>query len=76
MANIYKTERLVQYLYHETGVLQSFEVENALQCDAEYQGAYYDLQIAKRALPRVLFAPRQRTIDAILRYSAEMSATV
>ena len=76
MGNIYKNNQLVQYMYCETGILQSLEIERAMQRDAEYQHTYQQLQAAKRVLPSVYFAPRKKTIDAILRHSAENATVV
>ncbi len=76
MGNIYNTNRLIQFMYRETGILQSFEVENALQEDAELNRTFRELKKAKQSLPKVLFAPRKDAIDAILRYSAETAMEI
>ena len=76
MAQLYSTDQLVRFVYRETGILQSLEIENALATDAEWQSTHQNLAIAKNALPKVSFSPRNRTIDAILRYSAESARGV
>ena len=76
MGNIYNTNRLLQFMYRETGILQSFEIKNALQEDAELNRTFQELQVAKQTLPPVQFAPRKDAIDAILRYSAETAIEI
>ena len=76
MGNIYNTNRLLQFMYRETGILQSFEIENALQTDAELNRTFQELKVAKQTLPRVQFAPRKDAVDAILRYSAETAMEI
>jgi hypothetical protein len=76
MAQLYTTDQLVRFVYRETGILQSLEIENAIATDAEWQGTHHELSTAKNALPNVSFAPRQSSLDAILRYSAESARGV
>jgi hypothetical protein len=35
MAQLYTSDQLVRFVYRETGILQSLEIENALATDAE-----------------------------------------
>jgi hypothetical protein len=76
MAQLYTTDHLVRFVYRETGILQSLEIENAVATDAEWSSAHQNLSTAKQALPQVLFAPRTKTINDILRYSAESARGV
>jgi hypothetical protein len=76
MAQLYTSDQLVRFVYRETGILQSLEIENALATDAEWQRTHQNFSLAKQALPKVSFAPRNSTIDAILRYSAESARGV
>jgi hypothetical protein len=76
MGNIYTKSRLLQFMYRETGILQSFEIDCALQQDAELNRTFQQLQAAKQNLPRVQFAPRKEAIEAILRYSAETALEI
>ncbi len=76
MGNIYTKNRLLQLMYRETGILQSYEIECTLHQDAELSATFKQLQEAKQNLPRVLFAPRKASVEAILRYSSETALEI
>jgi hypothetical protein len=76
MGNIYTKNRLLQFMYRETGILQSHEIACILHQDAELNRTFAQLKQAKLLLPTVQFAPRTESVNAILRYSAETALEI
>jgi len=62
---------LTRFVYNETTVFENEQIVEALNSDNELYTQFENLQVGKRMLPKVTFAPTSRAIDNILRYSQE-----
>ena len=69
MEQNYTQENLIQFIYRETSITDSFEIANALETDLNLKSTYKELKTTVSALPRVEFFPSKSVIDNILNYS-------
>lgn len=74
MENKCTTDLLLKYLYHETTSRENNMVEDALTNNWEIYELFESLELGYRALPKVTFAPKTKTIQDILSYSREQPA--
>jgi len=72
MVNNYTSNLLLQYLYRETSLTETLEVENAISESPMTKEEYLDLREGFLGLPKVKFYPTDETMDAILQYSKKM----
>jgi len=76
MEQNYTTNLVLKYLYRETSLTQTLEIENAIEHDASTRETYNALRAGYKKLPKVLFYPKDETIANILDYSCKLSACV
>lgn len=74
MRNNFTEELLLKYLYHETSPAETQAVESALDTDWQLRERYAALEMAQQQLPKVTFAPRESTLQNILKYSSGQPA--
>lgn len=75
MEQPYTQELLVQFIYKETPVLESFEIEDAIENNKVLAFQHATLQSAFHRLPKASFVPTNQTVQRLLDYSRS-SATV
>jgi len=69
MEQPYTQEHLVQFIYKETPVLETFEIEDALENNAVLADQCATLMSAFTKLPEVKLEPTKKTILRLLDYS-------
>ena len=69
MEQPYTQEHLVQFIYKETPVLETFEIEDALENNAVLANQCATLMSAFNKLPEVKLDPSEQTILRLLDYS-------
>jgi len=69
MEQPYTQEHLVQFIYKETPVLETFEIEDALENNAVLANQCATLMSAFNKLPEVKLNPSDQTILRLLDYS-------
>ena len=69
MEQPYTQEHLVQFIYKETPVLETFEIEDALENNAVLANQCATLISAFNKLPKVELNPSDKTILRLLDYS-------
>jgi hypothetical protein len=69
MEQNYTQENLIQFIYRETSITESFEIENAIENSENLKSTYKETKLAVSALPRVQFHPSNSVIENILSYS-------
>ena len=76
MTHDYTPNMLVKYIYSETDLFETLEIENAIENDIQLKESYMTLKNGYNELPKVQFAPSQAAIDNILFFSSiqEMDA--
>ncbi len=62
---------LIRFVYNETTVFENEQIVEALNSDNELYAQFEELQVGKKMLPKVTFAPTTSAINNILRYSQE-----
>ena len=70
MAHCYTENQIIQFIYKECDLFEKLEMEFAMEDDSTMMDSVNDYLIGYKALPKVTFSPRKRSIDAILSYSA------
>jgi hypothetical protein len=73
MMKDYTSNQFLRMLYGELFVTDIFELEHNLQQDSQLHSECEALRSVKQSLPAVMFAPKQKSIDDILRYSCGSS---
>jgi len=74
MEQDYTKKLILKYLYRETSLTQTLEIENAIEHDSEIRRDYLRLKAGYKNLPKVLFYPTQETMANILDYSSKSVA--
>ena len=69
MAKHYTQNFLLRYLYKETSLTQTLEIENAISEDECIQTQFNDLKRGYKMLPKVKFYPTDAVMGRILSYS-------
>ncbi|NNE27115.1 MAG: hypothetical protein HKN09_09750 [Saprospiraceae bacterium] len=69
MKHNYTQNFLLKYLYKETKLFKTLEIENAIQEDKTVGRQYKQLLRGFRLLPKVKFYPSEKTMNAVLNYS-------
>ena len=67
-------EDLLQYLYKETSLEQTAQIEAALQTDWSLREKFEVLNSAQKRLEALKMSPSQQTIDNILNYAEKAVA--
>lgn len=71
MTHEYTPNMLVKYIYSETDLFETLEIENAIENDVQLKESYMTLKNGYNELPKVQFLPSQASIDNILLYSSQ-----
>ena len=74
MERHYTENLILKYLFRETSLTQTLEVEHSIEYDAETREIYKKLRDNLKKLPKVLFYPKDETVANILNYSSATSA--
>jgi len=74
MERHYTDNLILKYLYRETSLTQTLELENSIEHNPETRSAYLRLRKAYRDLPKVVFFPKEETVSNILTYSHQAPA--
>ena len=74
MERHYTENLILKYLFRETSLTQTLEVEHSIEYDAETREIYKKLRDSLKKLPKVLFYPKDETVANILNYSSATSA--
>ena len=69
MTHDYTPNMLVKYIYSETDIFETLEIENAIENDQMLKESYLTLKNGYRELPKAQFSPAQSSIDNILLFS-------
>ncbi len=74
MEQNYTTNLVLKYLYRETSLTQTLEIEHSIENDKDVRDVYLRLKAGYKKLPKVLFYPKDETVSNILSYSAHSPA--
>lgn len=74
MEHNYTSNLILKYLYRETSLTQTLEIEHSIENDSESKEYYKRLKAGYNNLPKVLFYPKDETVSNILSYSAHSPA--
>lgn len=74
MEQHYTDFSLLKYLYRETSLTTTLEIEDAIENDNEVRDRFQKLKKSFKQLPKVLFYPADNTISSIMDYSARTAA--
>ena len=69
MKHSYTQNFLLKYLYKETKLFKTLEIENAIREDKTVGLQYKQLLKGFKLLPKVKFYPSEETMNAVLNYS-------
>lgn len=69
MTHNYTPELLINYVYGELDIADRFELEYALENNANIRAQYLDILKSYKSIPRVMFSPQKSNINNILNYS-------
>ena len=73
MEKCYTSNTILKYLYRETSLTQTLELENSIENDSVTKEIFKNLQTGYLKLPKVLFYPKDETMGNILDYSSSLS---
>ncbi|MEM1119070.1 MAG: hypothetical protein AAGJ18_01390 [Bacteroidota bacterium] len=71
MEQTFTNNDLVKFIYKETDIFETLEIQNALTEDADLMDQYQALMGGFMELPAVTFAPAPSVLQNILKYSAK-----
>jgi hypothetical protein len=71
MAKQYTSESLLSYLYRETIPQDTRAIQRELALDAILREQFLELDMARREIPKVTFAPSNQSVLRILDYSKQ-----
>lgn len=74
MDKIYTDLSIIKYIYKETGLIERFEIEDAIENDARTRNVFQKFYRAYKMLPKVLFRPHKRVVENILNFSNSYAA--
>ena len=69
MEHTYTETHLLRFYYKECDLFEKLEMEFAMEDDSTLCDEYKDLCQTLNELPKALFSPQKKTLDAILAYS-------
>jgi hypothetical protein len=72
MIKLFTQNDLIKFLYHETSVEETKEINKALMCDSELQAMYNELKSVMGKLDRDQAEPSSSAILNILAYSRSL----
>lgn len=70
MEQSYTDNRIIKLIYGDCDLFERLETEYAIATDAAMREQYYTLYNAYKALPKVTFSPRKKTIQSILKMAS------
>ncbi len=73
MKHNYTFNFLIKFLYKETSLLRTFEIENQIDEDVAVKREFKRLKSAYNLLPKISFYPSDKTLSTILDYSQKTS---
>ncbi len=73
MERCYTTNSLLKYLYRETSLTQTLEIEHAIEHDESTRAIFKLLKAGYNSFPKVQFQPKDETLMSILKYNSETS---
>lgn len=71
MAKQYTSESLLSFLYRETIPQDTRAIQRELAVDAILREQFLELDMARREIPKVTFAPSNQSVLRILDYSKQ-----
>jgi len=71
MKQKFTLNHLIKYIYKETTVAETLEINEALLNDFQLYQQYQELLFAQRQLPKVKFDAKKSTLNSILNYSKQ-----
>jgi len=71
MKQKFTLNHLIKYIYKETTVAETLEINKALLKDFQLFQEYQELLFAHRQLPKVKFDAKTSTLNSILNYSKQ-----
>lgn len=71
MKQTFTNNDLVRFIYKETNVFETLEIQDALTEDESLFDNYQALMSGYMELPKVTFAPAPSALQNILKYSAQ-----
>ncbi len=71
MKQKFTLNHLIKYIYKETTVAETLEINEALLKDFQLYQQYQELLFAQRQLPKVKFDAKTSTLNSILSYSKQ-----
>ncbi len=74
MEKDYTSNLILKYLYRETSLTQTLEIEHSIEHDSDSKDLFKRLKTGYNKLPKVLFYPKDETVSNILSYSAHSPA--
>ncbi len=74
MEQHYTDFSLLKYLYRETSLTTTLEIEDAIENDDNVRDRFQELKSSFKQLPKVLFYPTDNTMSKIMDYSARTAA--
>lgn len=74
MERHYTSNCFIKYLYRETSLTQTLEIEHSIENDKSSRDLFLRLKAGYKNLPKVLFYPKDETVANILDYSIKTPA--
>ncbi len=74
MTHTYTENNIVRFIFKEVDLFERLEMEFAMEEDSTLMTSYTDLKEGFDSLPKVMFSPSKKTINDILKYSANALA--
>lgn len=74
MAKHYTNNFLLKYLYKETSLTRTLEIENSISEDESIKNQFLELKKGYTMLPKVKFYPTDAVMGRILSYSNHSAA--
>jgi len=74
MKHNYTSNLILKYLYRETSITETLEIEHAIENDIQLREEYLRIKSGYKGLPKVLFYPTDETMANILDYSSKSAA--
>jgi len=69
MTKTFTQNDLIRFLYDETSLSESLEIQQALLCDSELQSCFKELLLAKNEFTELTCDTSRESLDAIINYS-------
>lgn len=73
MEQSYTTNLLLKYLYRETSLIETLEIENAIEESPMTKKEYLKLRKGYLRFPKVKFYPSDKAMAGILNYSKSVA---